>query len=395
MAKITYTDKVKIKDIPVAEINKFTDANANEIKNSVNDLHDNVLQLDNETEYSPDADYEPATKKYVDDSINISGINRIISGQVVWTKVGYTWRSESLIVEINGIIYSSHLEEVTNSAPDATNPRLDKIFISPTGLGIKEGTPAVSPTEPNLDNPESEVQTNLVLVQNGTTTPSEIDIVSIYSENLQEAGGEWDTAENTSGARINLANTTDPINLTKDIKTIADTQAGDYFEFSHSTQEITLANFNNLRLKIKSLGNWRRDILTVGLYKDAEFIGQAPIDGSTIDTSDLVSIQSVFLTKDDFFYSIFATNTSFNKIRFTVVNGGSGGDEIQAQFDLIEIETGGGTIQPIYIGIEEAPIDGKVYSRSDKNWVENNGVNLLGVNALDNWNSVITSGKGI
>lgn len=40
MAKITYLNKVKIQDIPVAEINKFTDANANEIKSVVNDLDD-------------------------------------------------------------------------------------------------------------------------------------------------------------------------------------------------------------------------------------------------------------------------------------------------------------------------------------------------------------------
>jgi len=40
MAKITYLNKVKVQDIPVAEINKFTDANANEIKSVVNGLDD-------------------------------------------------------------------------------------------------------------------------------------------------------------------------------------------------------------------------------------------------------------------------------------------------------------------------------------------------------------------
>ena len=40
MAKITYTNKVKIKDIPVAEVNKFTADNANEIKTIVNGLDD-------------------------------------------------------------------------------------------------------------------------------------------------------------------------------------------------------------------------------------------------------------------------------------------------------------------------------------------------------------------
>ena len=40
MGKITYTNKVKIKDIPVAEVNKFTADNANEIKTIVNELDD-------------------------------------------------------------------------------------------------------------------------------------------------------------------------------------------------------------------------------------------------------------------------------------------------------------------------------------------------------------------
>lgn len=33
-------------------------------------LKSNVLELDNTSEFSPDADYEPATKKYVDDAVN-------------------------------------------------------------------------------------------------------------------------------------------------------------------------------------------------------------------------------------------------------------------------------------------------------------------------------------
>ncbi|WP_299525860.1 hypothetical protein, partial [uncultured Lutibacter sp.] len=45
MAKILFEDKVKIKDIPVAEINKFTDANANEIKAVVNGLDDAINNI--------------------------------------------------------------------------------------------------------------------------------------------------------------------------------------------------------------------------------------------------------------------------------------------------------------------------------------------------------------
>lgn len=43
MAKITYDDKVALNEEPsIAEINKVTDDNMNEIKSSVNDLYDTV-----------------------------------------------------------------------------------------------------------------------------------------------------------------------------------------------------------------------------------------------------------------------------------------------------------------------------------------------------------------
>ena len=138
----------------------------------------------------------------------ITGVNRIISGQVVWTGTGFTHRSVQLAVEINGVIYYSDAEDITNSAPDGSNPRFDVIFFDADGLDIKEGTPAASPTVPSLDNPTSEVATNIVLVTNGETTPTGVTLETLYSENLQESGGEWDTAESTSGVRITLANTT-------------------------------------------------------------------------------------------------------------------------------------------------------------------------------------------
>jgi len=52
MAKITYTNKVKIKDIPVAEVNKFTADNANEIKTIVNELDDLKINFENFNTYA-------------------------------------------------------------------------------------------------------------------------------------------------------------------------------------------------------------------------------------------------------------------------------------------------------------------------------------------------------
>ena len=73
MAKITYATKIGINPKTV-HINQVWDDDMNEIKTVVNGLDDdkadktNVLELDNTTVFTPDADYEPATKKYVDDN---------------------------------------------------------------------------------------------------------------------------------------------------------------------------------------------------------------------------------------------------------------------------------------------------------------------------------------
>ena len=43
----------------------------------------NVLELDNTTQFTPDADYEPATKKYVDDSV--PDISDFVTGPITST----------------------------------------------------------------------------------------------------------------------------------------------------------------------------------------------------------------------------------------------------------------------------------------------------------------------
>jgi len=46
----------------------------------------NVLELDNTTPFTPDADYEPAPKKYVDDEIASSSLTKLTDGQyITWT----------------------------------------------------------------------------------------------------------------------------------------------------------------------------------------------------------------------------------------------------------------------------------------------------------------------
>ena len=296
----------------------------------------------------------------------VTGVNRIISGQVIWTGTGFTHRSVQLSYEINGVIYYSDEEDITNSAPDGSNPRFDVIFVDSSGLDIKEGTPAASPTVPSLDNPTSELATNIVLVTNGETTPTGVSLDTMYSENLQESGGEWDSAESTSNIRIFLANTSSPINLTKDIKA-SSPNGGDTFDLFNTTP-IDIADFQNIRHTFKNLANatWKGDYIKVNFYDSATLAGFGLINANSLDTRDTSTLQLVFLNKNQI--SWVSGETQFDKVEYEFIDGGGGTPVSAARFqvDLILVEYGGITTSskqnmdamPNMTNAKAAPISG-------------------------------------
>jgi len=77
------------------------------IINTLNDLDidakvdkDNVLELDNETEYTPAGDYNPATKKYVDDAVVLLN-EKITNSFETGTYEGTIEPSEEIILDFN------------------------------------------------------------------------------------------------------------------------------------------------------------------------------------------------------------------------------------------------------------------------------------------------------
>lgn len=273
----------------------------------------------------------------------VTGVNRIVSGQVIWTGIGYIHRSIKLIYELNGILYYSNNETITNDAPDGQD-RFDVIFVDVDGLDIKKGTPAGSPTVPSLDNPADEISTNIVLVQNGESTPVEITIDTIYSENLQEVGGEWDTFESTVGSSIDLENEVSPINLTKDIKAILP-EAEDYLKFNNSTP-VSIADFTNIRQKFLSLEGWKKDYLKIEFYNGATLSGYGFINSGSFNTKDTSNVFDVYLMDGDIVW--LTTATQFDEIRYVWKDGGGATftSTCRFQLDLIKIETGSTTTDP-------------------------------------------------
>lgn len=291
----------------------------------------------------------------------ITGVNRIISGQVVWTGVGFVHQSVNLTVELNGILYFSNGEPITNADPDGSNPRFDQIFFDANGLDIKEGTPAGSPTVPSLDNPTLEISTNIVLVTNGETTPTGVSLDALYSENLQESGGEWDTFESTSGARIDLANAVSPINLVVDIKANSP-NALDFFNLSNSAAT-QIADFQNLRFKIKSLGNWKRDYVRVEFYDGVFLAGYAFINSTSFDTTDTSTIVDLFITYGDVSWTLDFVEFDIVRIFWYDGGGGSAVSSARFQIDLIKMETGGISAKPL--SIKKSVISPNDYTGTD------------------------------
>jgi len=81
----------------------------------------NVLELDNTTAFTPDADYEPATKKYVDDNIGSGGVSKV--GTPVDNQVG-VWTGDGTLEGDAGLTFDGDIIDVESSSQAAV--RVDR-----------------------------------------------------------------------------------------------------------------------------------------------------------------------------------------------------------------------------------------------------------------------------
>ena len=266
----------------------------------------------------------------------VQNINRIISGGVVWTGSGLVYKAVNLLYEFDSQLYTLHGDTVTLNAADITDDRIDLIIIDTTGLNKITGTPSASPLEPSYD-PATQIKTNIVLVQANVSVP-DVTIIDVYKENTQEAGGEWDTSESTTAARIDLANTTAPLFETKDIKTDG-ALTGDTILFE-STTPIQLVSFQNLRFNILALQNWESDQLKVTLKNSGAIVAWEMIINANLLYDPSGVPQQTEVVK---FINQFSTNqTQFNEIELELIKvaRGASPNNVAFQMDNISIQTG-------------------------------------------------------
>lgn len=155
---------------------------------------------------------------------NLSG-SQLISGSATWL-TGLTFAVSDCVFVIDGVLYTSTAGEVTLSAADGSNPRIDVIAVNKNGTPeVVTGTAAATPAKPEVDA-DSQVEVTFVTIATGATTPSGVTNTVIYAEDA-----EWTAA--AVDATIDDDDTSDPHAGTKAVKFLVAT-SGKYITFTAS-----------------------------------------------------------------------------------------------------------------------------------------------------------------
>ena len=360
-----YDDKIKLRDSELAEQNKWTDANANLLRSATLDLDSRVSTLES------------------------GGVNPTVVS-AIWQS-GFTFDCTATSYPINNIFYSAPNTTVVLSASDATLDRIDlivaKIPVSPATVGtiqVIEGTLATTAlvVPPDYDPSEYFVIKKVIIRATATVPVDDNETVftteNIYSDGLGEPN-EW-TFSSNSATVLNTGGVIDATNPNSGNKATL-------------TNDVPIPQITNLfggslsfKIKLKaSLGNsfifikWFNSTSQISkslLFRDGDY----GLDGTSLDW------QTIVINASDF---IFNTNDDVDALQIYPFKSFAG-----YELDNIQINVGGGVVTPVVNGIEEAPIDGKVYSRSDKNWVESGVGTLQEVTDLGNTtdNNILING---
>lgn len=279
----------------------------------------------------------------------------LVSGGVVTWLTGYNFSVSAAVYYIQNIQYSSAEQTITLDAANPTNPRIDVIGLDDAGLVFKKtGTPAVNPSEPDIDH-GTQLKLGIVLVQAASTAPT-ITTEVLYGDNVGSPT-EWNWT--TSGTGFNVNSTVNPkAPSTKDIEGTAVANTA-YAQGQHGSSTIIPYNFNNLILYIRSKATWSSGRgLSITLRNAGVQIGNPVTINRTgtfgFDSSITADYQLVAIPVTTF--AIPSGNT-VDQIRIAAFGAGHG-------FYLDAIEFQGGNIsQPPTTGITEAQADARYAQR--------------------------------
>jgi len=173
--------------------------------------------------------------------------NRLISGgNAVWVS-GYTFRVEPTTVDFNGTAVSFAQTDITLTASDPVDNRLD-LIIADNDAGIITyitGTASTPPTLPDYD-PVNQFQLTFIPVDAATTQPNNITRTWIYRENV-----EWAF---TGSPTINPNSLVTPFEGVKDIESTNSTN-NQYF-YLQAPLAFALSDYDTVYFYIKPKAGW-------------------------------------------------------------------------------------------------------------------------------------------
>ncbi|MCG9970987.1 fibronectin type III domain-containing protein [Christiangramia crocea] len=249
---------------------------------------------------------------------------------------------------VDGVSYSDS-RQITLAAADPTNPRKDTfvVNIQTEQIEVLTGIPSPNPAEPDVDF-SIYLKGATVDIPAGATTPANINIKTLYDENLGTAGGETDTS---GGVDFDFDNTENPSSGTKAIKVVGelsvsqaivlslgtDLPIADAKEIQLDIQNITAGgNFHVTLLGKKSNGRTESYILPTPTGFDPANITSYQTITQSISTNQLVSIYAVQIVNDVAGFKFY-----LDKVRFLGGEGTSAptGDYVtRTEFNTLDSE---------------------------------------------------------
>lgn len=245
----------------------------------------------------------------------------LVSGGQVIYQSALTFTVSAAVYYIRGTRYTSLQQDVTLTAADETNPRIDVIALDTTGTVVKvDGTAAVNPSEPDIE-PSTQLKLAFVLVAAGATSIT-VTTLSLYLENAGSAGGEWDTA--SSGTTWALASTNNPRTDTKCIEATS-LGANAYVELTIGSGNIDINAYDYLVLYIRSKATWASGRGLRAQWRNASIALGTPLTIAQtywgFDSSITTSYQQIAIPTSQF---VVSPTTPETKLRFTRIGGAIG-----------------------------------------------------------------------
>lgn len=254
--------------------------------------------------------------------------NGLISGGgVLWTG-GLHFTVSAATYSLNGVQYSSPQTDLTLSAADATNDRIDIIAVNTSSATvIVQGTPSTTPALPSLDS-SIQLQLTFVYVAANASAPSNIATTSLYAENI-----EWTSSVSSN---FNAASTNNPHSGTKDIEATTAT-TGNNVQLQKPSGTLDPTTQNSLAFYIRSKAAWANNrSLTIAFLNGGTQVGNAIAfkDSSFgFTSSNTTSYQQIIIPISQFALG----SSSINQLKFTVA--GTGGT-IGFYLDDITLQSG-------------------------------------------------------